>query len=75
MRKVIRKKVRHTGDGLRLAADLNAAVSLNTGEDGQHTRTVVRSSTNVTQGDESAPPSQDPSRPSPSDPPPAKESP
>lgn len=73
MRKVIRKQVRRTTDGVRLAADITAAVSLNTGQDGQCSRTVVHSSTNVAQDD--VPEPRDPSRADPTDPPPAKESP
>ena len=75
MRKVIRKKVRHTSDGLQVVADLTAAVSLNTGQAGQCSRTVVRSSTGVTQDGDAVRESRDSSRSDQSDPPPAKESP
>jgi hypothetical protein len=50
MRKVIRKRIRRDEEGLNLAADLDVAIAVTTGEDAQASRTVVRSSHSVVQG-------------------------
>ena len=50
MRRVIRKQVRRSEGGVNIAADLDAALAINTGEDAKVTRTVVRSSRSVVQG-------------------------
>ena len=49
MRKLIRKRIRRSEGGVDLAADIDAAVAVNTGKGAQ--RTVVRSSHSVVQGD------------------------
>jgi hypothetical protein len=50
MRKVIRKRIRRSEDGLNIAADVDAAIAINTGEDAKRSETVVRSSHRVVQG-------------------------
>jgi len=50
MRKVIRKRIRSSEGGVNLAADVDAAVAVNTGEDADVSRTVVRSHRSVQQG-------------------------
>jgi hypothetical protein len=50
MRKVIRKQVRHTGEGIDLAADLNAAISVNRGGGQQVTHVSSRQEATVSQG-------------------------
>lgn len=50
MRKIIRKRVRRNRSGLNLAADIDAVVAINTGQDAGQSRTVVRSSHTVVQG-------------------------
>jgi hypothetical protein len=73
MRKVIRKRVRRNEGGVNLAADLDAAVAFNTGEDAARSRTVVRSTHTVVQGSAGQ---RDQPRDSPSDPKgPSKETP
>lgn len=49
MRKVIRKRIRRSEDGVNLAADIDAVVSVNSGP-GQVSQTVVRSRHSVVQG-------------------------
>jgi hypothetical protein len=50
MRKVFRKRVRHSEGGVNIAADIDAAVAVNTGKDGSTSHTVVRSTHHVAQG-------------------------
>lgn len=50
MRKIIRKQLRRSGGGVNIAADLDAVIAVNTGEDAEVSRTVVRSSHSVVQG-------------------------
>ena len=52
MRKVIRKRIRRSEDGLNIAADVDATIAINTGEDAERSVTVVRSSHSVVQGDD-----------------------
>jgi hypothetical protein len=49
MRRVIRKRVRHQQDGVSLAADIDAVISINTGT-GATTTTHAHSSHSVQQG-------------------------
>jgi hypothetical protein len=65
MRKVIRKRVRRNEGGVNVAADLDAAIAINTGEDAARSRTVVRSTHTVVQGSGGE---RDQPRDSPSDP-------
>ena len=65
MRKVIRRRVRRNEGGINIAADLDAAIAINTGEDAARSRTVVRSTHTVVQGDGGE---RDQPRDSPSDP-------
>ena len=51
MRKVIRRRIRRSGGGLNVVADVDAAIAINTGEDAKVSETVVRSSHSVVQGD------------------------
>jgi hypothetical protein len=49
IRKVIQRRIRHTGDGVDVAGDINAAISANVNEPGQSThvsskQTVVQRS-------------------------------
>jgi hypothetical protein len=50
MRKVIRKRIRHSDGGLNVAADIDAVIAVNTGADAATSHTVVRSSHTVVQG-------------------------
>jgi hypothetical protein len=50
MRKVIRKRIRSEKDGINVAADVDAVVSINTGEEAGFSHTTVRSSNRVVQG-------------------------
>ena len=50
MRRIIRKRVRRTVGGVNIAADLDAAIVVNTGEDATSSHTVVRSAHTVVQG-------------------------
>jgi hypothetical protein len=50
MRRVIRKTIRHSEGGLNVAADIDAVIAINTGEDATSSETVVRSSHRVVQG-------------------------
>ena len=51
MHKVIRKRVRRTEGGVQLAADIDAVIAINTGEDRRVTRTEAHSSHTVVQGE------------------------
>lgn len=51
MRKVIRKRIRRSDDGVSVAADIDVVVAINTGKDAEASHTVVRSSHSVKQGD------------------------
>lgn len=66
MRKVIRKRIRRSASGVNVAADIDAVVAINTGEDAKTSRTVVHSSHNVVQS--SAADDPDASPPDPNDP-------
>jgi hypothetical protein len=48
MRRVIRKHIRHREDGINVAADVDAVISINTG--GGVTHTQARSTHSVVQG-------------------------
>jgi len=73
MRKVIRKRIRRDEDGVKVAADLDAVIAINTGGDAKTSRTVVHSSHSVVQGGAGQ---RDQPKTSPSDPDgPAKEKP
>jgi hypothetical protein len=50
MRKVIRRRIRSEKDGVNVAADVDAVVSINTGEEAGFSHTTVRSSNRVVQG-------------------------
>jgi hypothetical protein len=50
MRKVIRRRIRRSEGGVNLAADVDASISVNTGNEGETTHTQVRSSHSVVQG-------------------------
>lgn len=50
MHKVIRKRIRQDKDGVNIAADIDAVIAINTGEDAKTSRTVVHSSKTVVQG-------------------------
>jgi hypothetical protein len=50
MHRVIRKRIRRNEPGLNLAADIDAVIAINTGDDAKSSHTVVRSSHNVVQG-------------------------
>ena len=50
MRRVIRKRVRRSTGGINIAADVDAAIVINTGEDAASSHTVVRSTHTVVQG-------------------------
>lgn len=68
MRKVIRKRIRLDRSGLNVAADLDAAIAINTGRDAEASHTVARSSHTVAQGvagqrDQPDEPPSDPSGP------------
>jgi len=65
MRRMVRKRVRRNDWGVNIAADLDAAIAINTGEDAAPSRTVVRSAHNVVQGSAGE---RDQPRDSPSDP-------
>jgi hypothetical protein len=50
VRRIIRKSVRLDEDGLSIAADLDAVISINVGSSGGVSRSEARSSHNVVQG-------------------------
>ena len=50
MRRVIRKQVRRSEGGVNLAADVDATIAINAGEDAAVSRTVVHSTHTVVQG-------------------------
>lgn len=50
MHKVIRKRIRHHRDGVNVAADIDAVIAINTGEDAGVSQTTARSSHVVVQG-------------------------
>jgi hypothetical protein len=50
MRRVIRKRVRRSAAGVNIAADVDAAIVINTGGDAAASQTVVRSIHTVVQG-------------------------
>lgn len=66
MRKVIRKRIRRSASGVNIAADIDAVIAINTGEDAKTSRTVVHSSHNVVQGTAADEPDRSP--PDPNDP-------
>ena len=49
VRKVIRRRIRHEEGGVNVAADVDAVVSINTGESGQTSSTRVRSRRRIVQ--------------------------
>jgi hypothetical protein len=51
MRKVFRARLRRSEGTVNLAADVDAAIAVNTGDDARASRTVVRSSHSVKQGE------------------------
>jgi hypothetical protein len=51
MHKVIRKRVRRTDGGVNIAADIDAVIAINTGNDARATRTEAHSSHTVVQGE------------------------
>lgn len=50
MRRVIRTSIRRSEGGVNVAADIDAAITINTGRDATSSRTEVRSSHSVVQG-------------------------
>lgn len=50
MHKVIRKRIRHDRDGVNIAADIDAVIAINSGEDAGVSQTTARSSHVVVQG-------------------------
>lgn len=50
MRKVIRKRIRRSASGVNIAADIDAVIAINSGEDAKTSHTVVHSTHNVVQG-------------------------
>ncbi len=50
MHKVIRKRIRHDRDGVNIAADIDAVIAINTGQDAGVSQTTARSSHVVVQG-------------------------
>lgn len=66
MRKVIRKRIRRSASGVNIAADIDAVIAINTGEDAKTSHTVVHSTHNVVQGTAADEP--DASPPDPNDP-------
>lgn len=55
MRKIVHKQVRRTWGGVNVAADLDAVIAINTGDDAEASRTVVRSRHTVVQGGKTRP--------------------
>jgi hypothetical protein len=51
MHKVIRKRVRRNDGGVNIAADIDAVITINTGEGARVTRTEAHSSHTVVQGE------------------------
>jgi hypothetical protein len=49
MRKVIKRRIRRQVGGVNVAADVDAVVSINTGQEGQVTRTKARSRRRIVQ--------------------------
>jgi hypothetical protein len=49
MRKIVSKRIRHSRGGVNIAADIDAVIAVNTGDDAAASRTVVRSSHTVVQ--------------------------
>jgi hypothetical protein len=50
MRKTITKRIRHSDGGVNIAADIDAVIAINTGEDAKASRTEAHSSHVVVQG-------------------------
>jgi hypothetical protein len=50
MQRIIRKRIRHNRDGVNLAADIDAVIAINTGQDASVSQTTARSSHVVVQG-------------------------
>jgi uncharacterized protein YjlB len=63
MRKVIRRRIRHDDGGVNVAADIDAVIAVNAGEDAGTSHTVLRSSHTVVQGAGAAGRTADASRP------------
>lgn len=68
MRKVIRKRIRRSDGGVNIAADIDAVIAINTGEDAKTSRTAVHSSHRVVQRSAGAQGESDASSPDPDDP-------
>lgn len=49
IRKIINKRLRHEGDGVHLAGDVNAVISANVGEPGSVSKTSSRQRTRIVQ--------------------------
>ncbi|MGH2683131.1 MAG: hypothetical protein ACRDIX_07850 [Actinomycetota bacterium] len=49
VKKVIKRRIRHQKDGVNLAADIDAVVSVNTGESGKTSVTRSRSRSRIVQ--------------------------
>lgn len=66
MRRVISKRIRHNKGGVNIAADIDAVIAINTGDDAKLSHTVAHSSHTVAQGARTEP---DTSPPDADDPP------
>ncbi len=62
MRKIVRKRIRRSAGAVNIAADIDAVIVVNTGDEAGVSRTVARSSHTVVQGARPAPDANDPTK-------------